>query len=121
MEKVYEDYEYSAMRICTISYFIISKLKIQSKTNITSSDFLYCTKAVPEVTKKSRFEDQDELLKIQFEDNFKEIKEKIDYGEFVNTFPNLNLKANNDKNENQIKQLSKVQMIKEKLRTRRWR
>lgn len=121
MEKIYEDYEYSAMRICTISYFIISKLKIQSDSNITSTDFLYCTKAVPKVTKKRRFEDQDELLKIQFGDYFKEIKEKIDYGEFVNNFPNLNLKVGNDKFENQIKQLSKIQMIKEKLRTRRWR
>lgn len=120
MEKVYEDYEYSAIRICTISYFIISSLKIQKKTRITSNDFLYCSKAVPEVTRKNRFEDQDKLLKIQFEDNFKKIKEKIDYGEFVNAFPNLNLKASSD-NENQMKQLSKVQMIKEQLRTRRWR
>ena len=120
MEEVYEDYEYSAIRVCTIGYFIISNLKIQNKTRITSSDFLYCSKAVPDVTRKNRFEDQDKLLKIQFEDNFKKIKEKIEYGEFVNAFPNLTLKTSSD-NENQMKQLSRVQMIKEQLRTRRWR
>ena len=117
MEMIYEDYEYSAMRICTISYYILTKVK-NFKTIITSNCLFSCTKVTPEITRKTRFKDQeDTLLRNQFEDKYNEIVDGLNYNNFTEKFPKLDL-INNDKED--LKK-SSFRLIKERLKRRRWR